>query len=288
MSVELDDLLAFNEETASLIRVGVPVSLGLETMDPDPYAAIGRINAQLVDRVSSGTSLAEAVDELSPQWPPVYASVVKSGLSCEDLSVALESVQRNAASYASFTRQAAVSILYPMIVVTVALLLFIFYCLFMAPAFVEFWRGMELPRVGVVGYLETAAAKWPIVAVGCVILVAAFWWSWFRTQRRDRRNSWTTTWLDRLPMMRSVAYDYGCAQLADIVAELTRYELPLADALQLAAGAIENDELREGVLRQAAGGEPERRTERTCCAVYRPSCSGCSIKVPSCPASLTC
>ena len=57
----VEELIAFNDEVASLARVGVPLELGLTALGRDTESALGRINATVTSRISRGESLADAL-----------------------------------------------------------------------------------------------------------------------------------------------------------------------------------------------------------------------------------
>ena len=47
----LEELLAFNDEVASLTQAGVPIDLGLSQISRDPEVASQQMNAALAERV---------------------------------------------------------------------------------------------------------------------------------------------------------------------------------------------------------------------------------------------
>ena len=89
----LRELLAFNDEVASLSRAGVPLDLGLSQVSRDPDRAIELINAAIKRRMQNGASLADAVSQEDDILPPIYQSVVSAGLRCGRLPAALAALR---------------------------------------------------------------------------------------------------------------------------------------------------------------------------------------------------
>src|SRR5262245_42053779 len=61
-TVSIEQLVALNDEIASLVRGGMPLELGLRELGEDSAGALQQITQALASRMSNGATLAEALD----------------------------------------------------------------------------------------------------------------------------------------------------------------------------------------------------------------------------------
>ena len=88
-SIALEDLIAFNDEMAALIRAGVPLDQGLRSMRHEVPGRLGKLTTLLSERLEKGESLEHALGEMGDTVPPIYSAVVIAGLRAGRLAAAL-------------------------------------------------------------------------------------------------------------------------------------------------------------------------------------------------------
>ena len=118
--VTLDQLLALNDEMAALVRAGIPLEQGLTALGQDTPGKLGVLATRLADRLRSGESLAEILQKDELAFPPVWRSVVLAGLRSGHLPAALEGLSQTVRRAADVRRSIAVSLIYPIVVVAIA------------------------------------------------------------------------------------------------------------------------------------------------------------------------
>jgi len=90
--MNLDDLIALNDEIAALVRAGVPLEMGLAELGGDLPGRLGRFATALAQRTAQGESLAQAIAGDAGQLPQAYRAVVEAGVRAGRLPAALEAV----------------------------------------------------------------------------------------------------------------------------------------------------------------------------------------------------
>ncbi len=167
--VSLEEVLALNEELASLSAAGVPIELG--GADISTEEALARINASLALRTSLGQTVGAALAD-DQELPPLYQHALLAVLESNQLSLALEGVSRQPAARDDLRKTAGHAFIQPLIVLALAYCGFIFLCLRFAPTmeslYVDF--GHEA-NVGV--KLLTMAREWMPVWVPLIPLMVA-------------------------------------------------------------------------------------------------------------------
>lgn len=257
--ISLEELIAFNDEVASLTRAGVPIDLGLAQLSHDPDIANKQINSALTQRAQRGVSLADAISEEDQLFPPIYQSVVGAGLRCGRLPAALETLSRSTQSLLDVRHSLGSALVYPLIICVLAYSLFVGSCLFVPPEY-----DRQLSDIGsgggavnfVVQILRDSLPFW--VAIPPVLL-AALLLAGFRSH--SSRTMWSRgiprvfSWL---PGVSRVTADQRYASLAELLALLVEHEVPLPEALRLAARASGDLKLTSAAQQMASAAEQGR------------------------------
>jgi general secretion pathway protein F len=230
--ITLDNLIALNDEIASLARAGVPLDRGLVAIGKDMPGRLGRIAQSLGRRLESGEDLAAALSQSGSEFPAIYRAVVLAGLRSGRLSVALEGIAKTARRVMETRRIMLVSMVYPLVIMVVASSVFWITMSITVPTiqlmFEDF--GLTWPRwYAVLSWLaELLLLALPWIWGVAIILLAIFLISISRASvlgEKPGRRSSTIGQILRAGRL---------ATFAETLALLLEQELPLAEALELA------------------------------------------------------
>ena len=230
--ITLDNLIALNDEIAALARAGVPLDRGLVAIGKDMPGRLGRIAQSLGRRLESGEDLAVAVGASGETFPPVYRAVVLAGLRGGRLSVALEGIAKTARRVSDTRRVMLVSLIYPLVVLFVASVVFRFTMTKTVPVIEATFSdlGILLPRWYAVmswcAQLILVALPW--IEGAAAILLAIFVYRVSRASVLDVRPGRHGSTLAQILRTGRLA------TFAETLALLLEQQLPLADALELA------------------------------------------------------
>lgn len=228
-----DDLIALNEEIASLVRAGVPLEMGLAGLGLSVSGRLGRLSERLAEHMNAGAFLPEALAAEGSRLPGAYRAVVEAGLESGRLPEALESLTRYARSMAEVRRRLALALIYPCVVLGVAYVLFIAFILSLVPQLAAMYESSRLPVRNWLPAFESlhrTVIYWgPAVPIVMVLLLVAFG-PWRGPQRLfPGRFGW-------VPGL----HHYHRAMFTNLLAILLEHEVRLAEALRLAAEATED------------------------------------------------
>lgn len=252
----LEELIAFNDEVASLTRAGIPIDLGLSRLSRDPDIANNQINTAVTRRVQNGVSLEDAMAEEDPLFPPIYQSVVSAGLRCGRLPAALEGLSRHTQSLLDVRQSLGSSLVYPLIVCMLAYMFFVGSCLFYTTEYYHI--SADLGSEGgtifhVVRMLHDSLPFW--VAIPPVLLTALLF-VWFRsTSSRTMSLLSSPRLLSWLPGVSRITADQRYSSLAELLALLVEHEVPLHEGLRLAARACGDRKLTNAAQQMASSFE---------------------------------
>ena len=250
--LSLEQLVALNDEMAALVRAGVPLEQGLEGVGSEMPGRIGDIAVEIGRRMRDGESLPQILASDSHQFPPVWCAVVEAGIRSGRLSSALESLSTTARRVGEFRRWVAVAWVYPLIVMIVAYLLFIFLVTWITPRTYEAILSLTPQHAVMAGYLyrigQSAAIWGPLIPLIAVIAGVVQWHRSGRAIWLERRGGWTADSKGRacMPTARRVLRVSRVATFAEILAMLLDHFVPMPEAVALAADASGDPNLRDG------------------------------------------
>lgn len=264
--LSLEHLIALNDEIAALVRAGIPLERGLMNVGSDLPGRLGGISRQLAGAMGEGQSLPQAVASAGTELPPLYRVVVEAGIRSGRLPSALESLANYARNYAEMRRALTLALLYPVIVLLLAYTLFVGFVTQVVPRFLTAYTTLQLPvqkLLVALGWLGERALYWgPVVPV----LILAMACAWIQSGRAGAFPAGRIgIVLGLVPWMRGMLANSRAASFADLLALLVEHEVPLPDAVELAAEASGDTAMIHGAKEVAAGirrGDPVERLTR--------------------------
>jgi type II secretory pathway component PulF len=117
-AISLTDLIAFNEEVAALVRVGLPVEVGLGGAELPKR--LRQITRRFREELERGSSLRQALDNCGAEFPPSYLALVEAGLRSNRLNDALVSAGDFARTLLGMQHQIRSALVYPLLIFAIA------------------------------------------------------------------------------------------------------------------------------------------------------------------------
>jgi len=261
------EFLEFNQELATLLKAGMPLVQSLDLLrggisDPLFRSVLDTVH----ERVKAGTALSEAFEEHGALFPRVYTASLMAG----ERSGSLEVVLRRYVAYTKLAgavrRKTISALIYPAVLVTLAIVVVSVIVLKLVPAFSEFYASFnaELPLATRIIVRGSTVLSQNIVVVlgglGLGVAALAFW----------IRQPGVRLGMDRallgLPWAGDVARKFSTAQLARTMATLLGGGIPLVNAIEIAGRSIGNRYMArelEGVAQAVREGQGLAATMRT-------------------------
>ena len=248
--INLDDLIALNDEIRALSRAGVPLGRGLLQMGRDLPKQLRRAAESIGSRIELGENLESIVSDERHGLPPVYSAVVAAGVQSGRLPAALESLSSTLARVAEVRRLIGLAAVYPLLLVVLAGVLFSQVGVPLLAAIQDIVMSARAPLPPVaIWFCQTGVRFGPYamwVGFGLALL-AILWWLLSR-----RMVTAQADWLDRtigwLPGINRLLATGRTAAFLETLRLLVAQRIPLERALTLAAEST-GDQL---LLRDAA------------------------------------
>jgi type IV pilus assembly protein PilC len=231
----------FNQELATLLKAGMPLVQSLDLLKRRVESPVfRRVLDDVHERVRSGTALSDAFAAHTDLFPRVYTASLLAG----ERSGSLDSVLRRYVEYtkiiANVKRKTVSALVYPAILIALALVLVSIIVLKVVPAFSDFYQsfGAELPfATRVILGVSNFVRQQFFVIVGAIVIGIVTFVLWVR---RPGQHSRFDHLVLRLPVLGPVAAKFATSQMARTLATLLGGGLPLVNALDIAARSIGN------------------------------------------------
>jgi type IV pilus assembly protein PilC len=235
------EFLVFNQELATLLKAGMPLVQSLDLLKRRVTSPIfKRVLDDVHEKVRSGTALSDAFAAQGDLFPRVYTASLLAGERSGNLDAVLRRYVEYAKIIATVKRKTISALVYPAILVSLALVLVTIIILKVVPAFSDFYSsfGAELPFVTriILKVSNVVRGQFVFLVTGLVVAVATFV-IWVRRPGQQARFDYLML---KLPMLGPVAGKFATSQMARTLATLLGGGLPLVNALDIAAKSIGN------------------------------------------------
>jgi type IV pilus assembly protein PilC len=239
--IPTNEFLIFNQELATLLKAGMPLVQSLDLLKRRLESPTFRAVLEDVhQRVRSGTALSDAFAAHGALFPSVYTASLLAG----ERSGSLDAVLRRFVEYtkiiATVKRKTVSALVYPAILITLAVVLVAIIVLRVVPAFSDFYGsfGADLPFVTrvIVAISDTVRSQFLLILVAAGAAVAALL-AWLRQPGQQARFDRAIL---RVPLLGDVARKFATSQMARTLATLLGGGLPLVNALEIAGRSVGN------------------------------------------------
>ncbi len=239
--VSTREFLVFNQELATLLKAGMPLVQSLDILRRRVENPLFKgVLDDVHERVRAGSSLSEAFEAQGPLFPGVYTASLMAG----EKSGNLEQVIRRYVTYvkviATVKRKTLSALVYPIILLTLSMIVVGIIVLRVVPAFGAFYEqfGKELPLstraiVAVSGF----ATRYSLPILAAVTGAAFAIWGWLKQPGHRERVDRLVL---RLPGIGPIAGKFATSQAARTLATLLGGGIPLVNAIDVAARSIQN------------------------------------------------
>jgi len=240
-AISTRDFLVFNQELATLLKAGMPLAQSLDLLKRRMTSpAFRAVLEDVHERVRSGTALSDAFAAQGDLFPRVYTASLFAGERSGNLDAVLRRYVEYTKIIANVKRKTVSALVYPAILVVLALVVVSIIILKVVPSFSDFYGsyGAELPFVTqvIVGLSNFIRNNFLFLALGAIAVVGGAM-AWMRQPATRSRVDHV---LLGLPMIGQIARKFATSQMARTLATLLNGGLPLVNALDIASKSVGN------------------------------------------------
>lgn len=243
------DIALFTHELLTLLQAGLPLDRALTVLLEltEQQAALNAMIGRVLESVKGGAQLSDALEAQSGVFSRFYLNLIRAG----EAGGALEQVLARLSDYLERSKElretVSSALIYPAILVTMAVLSLLLLLTFVVPQFTEMFEsaGKELPLptqivVGIAAGLRDYWWALPLLAIGVASYVR------FQMADPDRRYVWDRRLL-RLPLVGDLIKKIEVANFSRTLATLLGNGVSLLTALTIVKETLGNRVVSEKI-----------------------------------------
>jgi type IV pilus assembly protein PilC len=245
---KLEPFLIFNQQFLTLVRAGLPIHGSLEMLaknQRNPHFAGQLLN--VTERVKSGESLSVAF-EAQGGFPTMYTTTLLAGERSGNLQEVLERFVAFQRITLSFRKKLTTSLIYPSVLITLVIGMFIFMITFVVPSFATLYDQMG----GTLPWLTTALLQFGVSAQhnGLYFLIGliALGYGLNRYSKTPRGRDLLDGFRIGMPLLGKIWVKYQVALFGRTLSTLLSGGLPLVPSLETAARSISSQRIAKAVF----------------------------------------
>lgn len=235
------EFLIFNQELATLLKAGMPLVQSLDLLKGRIQSpALRAVLNDVHERVRAGAALSDAFAEHAALVPSIYTASLMAGERSGNLDAVLRRFVEYTKIIETVKRKTISALVYPIILIVLALVLVSIIVLRVVPAFSDFYAsfGADLPLITRVIVSISGFVRGQFIVIGLVLIGAIGGFvAWIRQPGQRAR-------FDRgilgIPVVGEIARKFATSQMARTLATLLGGGLPLVNALAIAARSVGN------------------------------------------------
>jgi type II secretory pathway component PulF len=238
----------FTRLLSSLLAAGISLSRALVILHKEaPSPAAAEKWKAIHDRVVDGMSLADAMAQSPEVFPKVYVAMVQAGEAGGFLDVVLGQIADFQARDKEMRSKMVTAMLYPTILLVLAVGVLIFLLVFFIPQFQKLFAGFgaTLPLITqiIVGASVVVRSYGLFVAAAVAIVIFSVR-NWFKTPAGSR--AWEKLML-RMPVVGPLVAKFAMARFCRMLGTLLGAGVPLINGLNVARKSLGNQILTDAV-----------------------------------------
>jgi type IV pilus assembly protein PilC len=239
--VNTKHLVTFTRQFSTLQDAGLPVLRSLKILEGQMRPGVLK-NAliDVVDDVESGSTLSEAFGRHPRVFDRLYVNMVKAGEAGGALEVILKRLAEFKEKAQSLARRIKGAMIYPAVVITVAIAILSFIMIFIIPKFEKIFDDFKLKLPWLTQALIDTS-RWFVKYWYIIPLIPVFFWLMFKLIRLNKTGNYI---MDRIklfiPIMGNIIEKTVVARTMRTLGTLVSSGVPILEALSIVRETAQN------------------------------------------------
>lgn len=259
------DLAVFTRQLATLLKAGLPLVRALETLArQEHHPTLRGVVGALAADIRAGGTLSDALARHPRLFGRLYVNMVRAGEAAGALDPVLDRLARFAEQSLRLRAKVRAALVYPLVVLGVALTILTGLLIFVVPRFQQIFadllKGAPLPPLTQAVLMASDLVRHHAPLVGAVLVAL---WIGFRLFRRTAAGGRRVdTWLLRVPVFGELARRAVVARVTRTLGTLLASGVPVLPALLIARDTSGNLRMADAltlVHDRVKAGEPIAR-----------------------------
>ncbi len=239
--IVLQALPGFTRQLGAMLKAGMPIVACLNALEEQTdHKHFKPVIAQVRAAIEAGETLSEALRHYPSVFDHLYCNMVAGGERSGDLSETMGRLAGFLESSAKLRRKVKSALMYPTIVLIMAIIIATGLILFVVPVFAEmfadFDAALPVPTQLLLDFSDLLRSHFFYVVIVLIALgFAVRYW-----KQSDSGALVWDTWMLRMPVFGKLNRFVVAARFARMLSQMARSGVPILSALRIVAGATGN------------------------------------------------
>ena len=239
--VKQKQLCTFTRQLSTLQDAGLPILRSLRILEGQAKpGALKNSLIGVIEDVESGSTLSEAMARQPKAFDNLYVNMVKAGEAGGALEIILQRLAEFKEKAQSLKRKVQGAMIYPIAVISVAVIIVSGIMIFIIPKFKEIFDGfgIELPAITkMLMNASTFMAKYWFL----LLIIPFALWLLMKIIRKNETGSFIMDWLSlRIPIMGGILSKSTTARICRTLGTLIASGVPILEALSISRDTAGN------------------------------------------------
>ena len=243
------DLCPFTQRLAAMLDAGLPLVQAMDALaEQSSNPNFQRVVKDISARIEAGDSFAEALERYKELFGDLYISMIRAGEMGGGLAEVTARLAKYMETSTAMVRKVKAAMTYPIVVMSLALVLTTGMILFIVPVFAGIFAdfGAKLPGptqvlVNISNILRHDALVVAIVAGFCIYMFRRF-------LRTDRGRLLFDRWILKAPVAGQLILKVSMGRMARTFASMIRSGVPILKSMEIVAQAAGNKYIGNAIL----------------------------------------
>jgi type IV pilus assembly protein PilC len=248
--VKKKSLAIFTRQMATMIDAGLPLVQSLDILgQQEEDETFQEIIRNIKDEVEAGATLASALQKHPRVFDNMYVNLVVAAEEAGTLDVILSRLATHIEKMEELKKKVKSAMVYPAMIVTVAIGVTIVLMVFVVPVFEKLFAGigstLPLPTRIVIAISDIFKSYLPIV-IGIVVIMTIVLRQYYKSEKGRMRID---DFMLKLPIFGELLRKIAIARFARTLGTLVSSGVPILESLNIVAGAAGNKVVEEAILK---------------------------------------
>lgn len=252
--VKIQEIVIFSTQIAAMIRGGVPVVRALMALSREMgNRRMRRILLDVVERITGGSSFADALARHPEAFNDFYVSMVRSAEASGQLDNVLAQLARYMETMYSIRSRIRGAMIYPAMIIMIASIGWTVLMLKVVPMFQKIYEAYQaqLPSItrmviGLSDFVRKNALSWILIAVAVALGI-------YMVSRTERGKYVIDTIKLRIPVLGEIIRKTILMRYARTLSMLHQSGVPTLQAFDVTAGILGNSVYEKALRRMTEG-----------------------------------
>jgi type IV pilus assembly protein PilC len=243
-------LAVFTRQFSTMLNAGLPLLTCLEILGKQTEsAALRRVLAEVRSDVEGGLSLADALRRQPKVFDNLYVNMVESGETGGALDVILMRLATYLEKMAALIRKIRGAMIYPVIILIVAIGAIAVMLLFVIPIFAKMFQGVGAELPAMTQLVITLSDLMKVWALPLLIIFIALFTIIRRWHKTESGAKSIDPLMLKLPVFGDLIRKQSIARFSRTLSTLLASGVPIIDALEITAKSAGNWVIEDAVLK---------------------------------------